>query len=155
MALSWYTNCHLQPAVEDFSKQSFHWQQCFNFNNYCDHAVVFNHCFPECDSVIRELLGQDGKPILQHGPHTANFDLKWAKRPAELHLPCLFIINYFGIVLMTMREVFISRKSCKTCENIVKSLKNYALLHIFENCPVGQTLPGRLRTLGLMFDTLI
>lgn len=38
---------------------------------------------------------------------------------------------------MAMGAVFISRKSCKTYKNTVKS-KMYALLYIVQNCPVDQ-----------------
>lgn len=54
------------------------------------------------------------------------------------------LINYFGVAWMAVREVFISRKSCKTLNNPAKSPKIDAFLHILHSCLVGA---------GLMFDT--
>lgn len=47
----------------------------------------------------------------------------------------LLVFIYFGEVWTISEEV--SRKSCKTYENIVK-FKIYALLHNFQSHPVGQ-----------------
>lgn len=62
------------------------------------------------------------------------------------------VITQFGVVWMDMGDIFVTRKSYKTCKKYSEKSRIYVLLHIFQNHPMSHIDWGWLWLLGLMFD---